>query len=280
MHSSYSIQTSPGVNVESGVTPQMIRTIILEQSKRAGVGHIGSGLCVADILAALYGGVMRIGAPNDPDRDRFVLSKGHAALALYAALHLRGWISTQKLNSFCGNGTLLGVHPEHGLTGVDFSTGSLGQGLSFAAGAALAATLQGSSRKVFVLLSDAELNEGSVWEAIMFAGHRRLSNLIAIVDLNGQQAFGYTRDVIDLPKIKETWSSFGWDVKNVDGHNVKEITETIKGLDTTSGAPHAIIARTTFGKGVSFMEGQIKWHYSPLSDSEYQKAMMEVGQTI
>ncbi len=279
MQSSYSLQTSAGTTVASGVTAQMIRQIIIEQSKRAGVGHIGSGLCVADILAALYGGVMHIASPADPDRDRFVLSKGHAALALYAGLHLRGWISAEELNSFCGNGTFLGVHPEHGLKGVDFSTGSLGQGLSFATGAALAARLQHSCRRVFVLLSDAELNEGSVWEAIMFAGHHRLSNLVAVIDMNGQQAFGFTKDVINLPRIKETWSAFGWNVSSVDGHNVQEIADTIKGLDTAAGAPHVLFANTTFGKGVSFMEGQIKWHYSPLSDSEYRTAMMEVGKT-
>ena len=164
-----------------------IRKIILEQSKRAGVGHIGSALSVADILAALYGGTMQIDDPDDPDRDRFVLSKGHASLALYAALHLRGWLSAEQLSTYCSDGTLLGTHPEAALRGVDFSTGSLGHGLSLAAGAALAGGLQSSSRRAFCLLSDAECNEGSVWEAVMFAAHHDLSALVAIVDLNGSK---------------------------------------------------------------------------------------------
>jgi len=254
-----------------------IRQIILEQSKRARVGHIGSGLSVADIVASLYDRVMSITAPDDPDRDRFVLSKGHAALALYAALFLKGWITREDLDTYCGDGSLLGVHPESALPGVDFSTGSLGQGLSMGAGAALAARLSSSARRVFVLLSDAECNEGSVWEAIMFAAHRNLSNLIAIVDLNGQQAFGYTDQVLKLSPMAERWRAFGWDVHEIDGHDETEIAETISRLSTTSGPPHVLIARTTFGKGVSYMENQIKWHYWPMSDQEYQQALSEIG---
>lgn len=258
------------------VSGQAIRRIILEQSKRANVGHIGSELSVADILAALYGRVLRIDDPEAPDRDRFVLSKGHAALALYAALHLRGWLTTADLDTYCADDSLLGVHPEHALPGVDFSTGSLGQGLSVGAGTALAAKLQGSSRRAFVLLSDAECNEGAVWEAVMFARHRRLSNLIAIVDLNGQQALGYTADVLDLSPLGDRWQAFGWDVHTVDGHDVSEIERTIADLDTASGPPHVLIARTTFGKGVSYMESQIAWHYLPMSDAQFAQAMAEV----
>src|SRR5262249_8253262 len=160
-------------------TAFQLRRIILEQSKRARVGHIGSALSVADLIASLYDRVLRIAAPDDPERDRFVLSKGHAALALYGALFLKGWMTQEDLDTYCGDGSLLGVHPERALTGVDFSTGSLGLGLSMGAGAALAARLSRSFRRVFVLLSDAECNEGSVWEAIMFAAHHQLSNLIA-----------------------------------------------------------------------------------------------------
>ena len=185
-----------------GVTSNGIRKIILEQSNRAHVGHIGSALSVADILAALYGGVIKTGKGKKAERDRFVLSKGHAALALYAALCLKGELSSKELDTFCGEGSKLGVHPENCLDGVDFSTGSLGHGLSMAAGAALAARLQKSQRRTFVLLSDGECNEGWVWEAAMFAAHHRLSSLTAIVDLNGQQAFGYTEDVVSMtPKI-------------------------------------------------------------------------------
>ena len=176
---------------------RQMREIILEQAYRAHVGHIGSALSVADILATLYSQVLQIPSPSDPGRDRFVLSKGHAALALYAALFLRGWISADMLNTYCENGTLLGVHPERLLPGVDFGTGSLGMGISYATGAALAARLQDSKRRVFVLVSDAECNEGIVWESAIFAAHHKISNLYVIVDLNGQQALGYTKDTLD-----------------------------------------------------------------------------------
>ena len=253
-----------------------IRRIVLEQSKRAHVGHIGSALSVAEILAALYGSILRIPAPDDPDRDRFVLSKGHAALALYAALFLKGWLAEATLNTYCADNSLLGVHPEHALDGVDFSTGSLGQGLSVGAGGALAARLQGSARRVFVLVSDAECNEGAVWEAAMFASHHRLANLIAIVDLNGQQALGYTEDVLSLSPMAERWRAFGWDVHEVDGHDVAAMQDVIAGLDTTAGAPHVLVARTVSGKGVSYMERQIKWHYWPMSDDEYHRALDDI----
>jgi transketolase len=265
------------IDLGKPINSRRVRQIIIEQSKRAGVGHIGSALSVADIVSCLYGGLLRAAHPADPDRDRFILSKGHAALALYAALHLRGWVSEKLLNTFCADGSSLGVHPELACPGIDFATGSLGQGLSFGCGAALAAKVQKSARKVFVLISDAECNEGSVWEAIMFAAHHQLSNLVAIVDLNGQQAFGFTRDVIDLHPLTERWRAFNWDVHVVDGHNQEQIAATVKNLNFASGQPHVLIANTTFGKGVSFMESQIKWHYSPLSEAEYQKAQEELA---
>ncbi|MGD0575670.1 MAG: transketolase [Anaerolineales bacterium] len=259
------------------ISSYQIRHIILQQSKRAGVGHIGSGLSVADLIAVLYDHVLHIPHPDDPERDRFVMSKGHAALALYAALFLKGWITEEQLNTFCADGSMLGVHPARGLPGVDFSTGSLGMGLSFGAGCALAAKLQHSSRRAFVLMSDGECNEGSVWEAAMFAAHHQLSNLVAIVDLNGQQALGYTADVLDLTPMGSHWQAFGWDVHDVDGHDVVQMAAVLDSFNTAEGRPHALIAHTVFGKGVSFMEGQIKWHYSPLSDEEYDRALAELG---
>lgn len=256
--------------------PRRIRRIILEQSRRAHVGHIGSALSVADILAALYGTVLDASHPQDPERDRFILSKGHAALALYAALHLRGWIPAEALDTFCEDASLLGVHPERGLPGVDFSTGSLGLGLPIGAGAALAGRLEGASRRVFVLVSDAECNEGALWEAVMFAAHHRLANLVAIVDLNGQQALGRTEQVLNLSPLADRWRAFAWDVHEVDGHDVEAIVATLKGLDTTAGPPHVLVARTVFGRGVTFMQGQIQWHYLPMSESQYQQALAEV----
>ncbi len=253
-----------------------VRRLVLGVSKRAGVGHIGSELSVADIVAALYSSVLHIPSPTDPARDRFVLSKGHAALALYAALYLRGWITREELTSYCSNGSHLGVHPERGTPGVDFSTGSLGQGLSVAVGAALAANITGSPRRVFALVSDAECNEGAVWEAAMFAAHRRLDSLTAIIDLNGQQALGYTADVLDLQPMGVKWAAFGWDVAEVDGHDLGALVGTLSAL-ATGGRPRVVIARTTFGKGVSYMEGQVPWHYLPMSDSQYELAVAEVG---
>ena len=195
---------------ERPISGSAIRRLVLEQSHRARVGHIGSALSVADLIAALYGGVLRLPAPRDPERDRFILSKGHASLAVYAAFFLKGWIEADELNRYCGDDSRLGVHPEHALPGIDFSTGSLGHGLSMGAGAALAARLQSSKRRVFVLLSDAECNEGSVWEAVMFGAHHGLSNLIAIVDVNGQQALGYTKDVLDLSPLAARWLPSTW----------------------------------------------------------------------
>ena len=256
--------------------PVQIRRIILQQAKRARVGHIGSALSVADIISALYGSVLRIPDPEHPDRDRFILSNGHAALALYAALYLKGWLKEEELDKYCADNSLLGVHPECSVKGIDFCTGSLGQGLTYGAGAALAARLQLSLRRIFVLLSDGECNEGSVWEAVMFAAHHNLANLIAIIDLNGQQAFGYTDQVLNLHPMIERWKAFGWDAHEVDGHNVKELTAKIAALNTTSGPPHVIIANTVSGKGVSFMEHQIKWHYWPMSDEEYRQAMDDI----
>ena len=261
---------------ETCLSPKRLRRIILEQSKRAGVGHIGSALSIADILAALYGGILDVPTPDDPERDRFILSKGHAALALYAALQLRGFLTPDDLDTYCDDGSLLGVHPEHALTGVDISTGSLGQGLSIGAGMALGARMRGARRRVFVLMSDAECNEGSIWEAAMFAAHHRLSNLVAILDVNGQQALGYTEDVLSLSPLSEKWKALGWDVHDVDGHNADGLASTARDLDFDEGSPHVLVARTTFGKGVSFMENQIRWHYLPMSDDEFTAALSEL----
>lgn len=253
-----------------------VRRLILEQSKRAYVGHIGSAMAIADIVTLLYDRLLKDQNPDSPDRDRVVLSKGHAALALYAALHLNGHITAADLDTYCGDGGLLGVHPEPELKGVDFATGSLGQGLSIGAGAALAARIQGSKRRVFVVNSDAECNEGSIWEAVMFAAQHKLANLVSIVDINAQQAFGYTRDVIDMEPMQDKWRAFGWDVHEVDGHDVDRMESIVTHLDFESGRPHVLLARTTFGRGVSYMESEIKWHYLPMSDEQYAQALADI----
>jgi transketolase len=276
------------VTISPKISPGKLRRIILEQSKRAHVGHIGSSLCVVEILAALYGGVLRGQSPDDPDRDRFVLSKGHAALALYATLALKGWVSDEQLATFCGDGSLLGVHPEAALPGIDFCSGSLGHGLSIAAGAALAARIQGSDRRAFCLISDGECNEGSVWESAMFAAHNRLSNLFVVADINGQQALGLTRDVCAATNMRDRWQAFGWDTAEVDGHSIEAITAALNAPG--DGRPRIVLARTIFGCGVPFMEQgvpvsqkhlpvqPINWHYLPMSDEEYAMALSAVGQ--
>lgn len=253
---------------------QLIRRTILEQSLRANVGHIGSALSVADIIAALYGGLLNVPALDDPSRDRFVMSKGHAALALYAALYLRGWITAAELDTYCGDDTMLGVHPEHGVRGIDFSTGSLGHGLSYGVGSAIAARIQGSPRRTVVLLSDAECNEGSTWEAVMLAAHQKLTGLCAVIDANGQQALGYTRDVLDLSPLVDRWSAFGWEAIEIDGHDPASLREAFGGAHSVR--PRAVVARTVFGRGVSFMESQLRWHYAPMTRAEYDRASEEV----
>jgi len=253
-----------------------IRRLVLQMAYDAGVGHIGSALSVADILLALYQDVLNIPSPDDRQRDRFVLSKGHAALALYAVLHMRGWISAEDLKTYCGDNSLLGVHPDQVMAGVDFSTGSLGHGLSMAAGSALAARMQDSSRRVYVLISDAECNAGSVWEAAMFCAHRELSNITAIVDCNGQQALGYTRDVLDLQPLAARWQSFGWHVEEVDGHDIDALS-TALAASTRTSSPRVVIANTTLGSGVSFMERLVHWHYWPMNEEQFKQALKEVS---
>jgi transketolase len=241
---------------------------------RAHVGHIGSALSIADLVGAVFT-VIGPRDPEDPERDRFVLSKGHAALALYAVLAELGTLSEEDLSTFCGDDSALGVHPEHFLNGVDFSTGSLGHGLSMAVGSALGGKIKGSTRRVFVLVSDAECNEGSIWEAAMFAAQHRLRNLTVLVDHNHQQAFGYTADVLASEDLAARWKAFGWDVVEADGHDETAIAEIL--VAPPGERPRVIVAETVFGKGVSYMERQIKWHYLPMSDAEYEQAMREIG---
>jgi transketolase len=261
------------------MTPELlaagIRRVVVDQSRRANVGHIGSALSIADLIAALYGGPLA-GGDDGWDRDRVVLSKGHAALALYAALELTGRLPEGSLDTFCCDGSLLGVHPERALEGVDFSTGSLGQGLSVGVGSALAGRLHGSARRTFVVMSDAELNEGAVWEAVMFAAHHGLGRLIALVDVNGQQALGRTADVIDLGDVRSRWEAFGWNAIEVDGHDLAGLIGVLDGLPTDGDRPHVLVARTTFGCGVSFMESRIEWHYLPLTEDQHSQAVAEL----
>ncbi|MBF0137451.1 MAG: transketolase [Magnetococcus sp. DMHC-1] len=260
----------------ASISGHAIRRIILEQSHRAHVGHIGSALSVADIIAALFDRVLRIPHPDHPKRDRFVLSKGHSALAFYAALHLQGRLGQQELETFRADGSPLGTHPEVVLPGVDFATGSLGQGLSMATGAALAIRLQKGTHRVYALMSDAECNEGSVWEAAQFAGHHRLNELTVVVDFNGMQAMGRTCDIMTMENLSERWCAFGWEAIDVDGHDQEAVANALLAPKSQNAKPRVVMARTILGKGVSFMENRLKWHYWPMDDAEFKQAMLDI----
>lgn len=252
------------------------RIEIINASKLAGVGHIGSALSIIDILLVIYQRILRCDDIESNNRDRFILSKGHAALSLYVALLHKGLISDCDFKGYCQNNSFLGVHPKHFVPAIDFSSGSLGQGVTYSVGAALAAKIEGSSRMVYCLLSDAEINEGSFWEAIMFAAHHKLSNLVFILDNNGQQALGFTDKIININDIDHKIKSFGFAVETIDGHDFDEIESSlIRAM--SSNLPNFIVANTISGKGISFMEKKIEWHYKSLNDEHYKIALQELN---
>ena len=252
-----------------------LRRWVIEQSLDSNVGHIGCALSVVDIITALWGGILRHPGTGREDRDRFILSKGHAALALFAALRWLNRIEAATFATYCKDGSLLGVHPEHTLAGVDASTGSLGHGLSIGCGMAFGLRLKEIPARVYVLVSDAECNEGQVWETAMFAAHHRLANLCAVVDLNGQQALAPTRDVLHVPQLGNIWRSLGWDVAEVDGHDDRQLTDTLTPRPEQE-RPRLVLARTVLGKGVSFMERRVEWHYQNLTRQQAEQALAEL----
>lgn len=255
-----------------------VKHLILEISYRAQVGHIGSALSVADIIAVLYGKVLNVTPDNldSPNRDRFILSKGHAAAALYSVLYLRGFISKKTLNTFCKNGSRLGVHPESGIAGIEIGTGSLGHGLSIGCGMALSAKKDKLTSRVYVLISDAECDEGQVWEAAMFAAQHKLDNLTVVIDYNKVQAFGTTSQVLELEPLAEKWKSFGWEVSEVDGHNLDKLSMAFAGK-WKKNKPRTVIAHTIRGKGIFFMEHSMEWHYNTVTKKQYLSALKEIN---
>lgn len=261
---------------------RQVRISTVQMVAEANASHVGSSLSIADILAVLYGGVLKIdpSRPDWPERDRFILSKGHAAAALYAVLAHRGFIPPSRLAEFCQDGSQLAGHATRaGVPGVEVSTGSLGHGLSIACGMALAGRTEDDQRHIYALLSDGELNEGSVWEAIMFAGHHRLGNLTAIVDFNRIQSFGRVADILDLEPLAEKWRGWGWHSQDVDGHD-HEALRTALASPNSQGRdrdqPTVVIAHTTKGKGVSFMEDRLEWHYRSPKGDELTQALAEL----
>lgn len=257
-----------------------IRKDIIIMLTEAGSGHPGGSLSAADILTVLYFKEMNINPenPDDPDRDRFVLSKGHAAPLLYSTLAERGYFNKEELMKLRKLGSILQGHPNMNyVPGVDMSTGSLGQGISTAVGMALAGKLDKKDYRVFALLGDGELEEGQVWESAMSAAHYKLDNLTAFVDYNGLQIDGKIEDVMSPAPIDKKFEAFGWHVINIDGHNYEEIISAVEEARNTKGKPTVIVAKTVKGKGVSFMENEASWHGSVPNKEQCEKALAELG---
>lgn len=256
-----------------------IRRYAIEMTAAAGSGHATSALSIAEIMAVLYFSELRIdpSRPDDPDRDRFVLSKGHGCPALYAALAMRGFFPEEELWTFRKLGSRLQGHPDVlKCPGVEMSTGSLGQGLSAGMGMALGARLDGRSYRVYVLLGDGECQEGQVWEAAMSAAHYALDNLVAIVDRNGIQQSARTEELCALEPFAAKWEAFGWRAVEVDGHSVPALLEAFAEARRTKGKPVVILARTKKGKGVSFLEDRLGWHGKPPSPEQRELALKEL----
>jgi transketolase len=241
--------------------------------------HAGSNLSVADIVTVLYHGILRVDPkrPEWPDRDRFIMSKGHAAAIVWANLASRGFFPVSHLKTYYKDGGKLAGHvTKLDVPGVELSTGSLGHGLPFGAGVALAGKRDGRNYRVFVVLSDGELDEGSNWEAILFAQHHKLDNLVAIVDYNKIQSLATVKETLNLEPLKEKFAAFGWATREIDGHNHKEIYTTLKNIPFRKGKPSAVIAHTIKGKGVSFMENAVAWHYANTDEEKLAIALREL----
>ncbi|MBE0467121.1 MAG: transketolase [Candidatus Desulforudis sp.] len=259
---------------------KQIRRHIIRMLGEAGSGHPGGSLSAADIVTALYFKEMRIepARPDWPDRDRFVLSKGHAAPVLYAALAERGYFPVEELNTLRKLGSRLQGHPDmRKLPGVEISTGSLGQGLSAANGMALAARLDGRNSRVYALLGDGEIQEGQVWEAAMAAVHYSLDNLAVFVDYNGLQIDGPITEVMSSEPVGDKWRAFGWHVLDINGHNLRQILAALDEARNTKGRPTVIVARTIKGKGVSFMEDLVEWHGTVPKKDQVEQALKELS---
>jgi transketolase len=266
------------IGSDSVALARRIRTHALHMTSIGGGSHIGAIFSCADILAVLYSGVLSVDprAPRDPDRDRFVLSKGHAGGGLYAVLAERGFFPIDYLLTHYQNGSDLSGHVSHKVPGIEVSTGSLGHGLSLAAGMAYAGYLAKAKHRYFCLLSDGECDEGSTWEAAMFAAHHRLTNLVAIVDYNRIQGMAATSEIVNLEPFRSKWEAFGWSVREVNGHSHDAMREILQGVPFDPGKPSCLIAHTIKGKGVSFMENTVLWHYRIPRGEEFDAALKEL----
>lgn len=256
-----------------------IRRHAVEMTSRGGSSHVGAVLSLADIVAVLYGRVLRVrpDEPRWPGRDRFILSKGHAGAGVYAALAETGFFPVEKLRTHYQDGSDLSGHVSHkGIPGVELSTGSLGHGLSVGCGMAYAAKLDGKPHRVFVLLSDGECDEGSNWEAILFAGHHKLDNLVAIIDYNKIQSLDRVSRTLALEPFAEKWQAFGWAVREIDGHDHAALEAALTEIPVEADKPTCVIAHAVKGKGVSFMENTVLWHYRTAKGDELEAALREL----
>ncbi len=265
-----------------------LRKLILEYSYKSKIGHISSHLSICDLIWCLYNFVLK-NSPSDyknnilnKERDRFILSKGHAALALYVTLFLKNYITKEEIESYAKNGSCLAVHPKQEVKGVEFSTGSLGQGITFANGYALSAKIENSNRKTYCLISDGEINEGSCWEAFMFIIQHNLNNLIIIYDNNNLQCLGETKDIINNHNINEKMKTFGFEVIDTEGHNHNNLKNLFKEIEikidsNKNQKPIFINAKTIAGKGISFMENKLEWHYKTLTEEIFNRAIIELN---
>ena len=256
---------------------ELARVEILKMTNRAGASHVGSALSVVDILSVLYGNVANTSPSriSDPERDIVILSKGHAATALYSILAIQGFFPLSWLNDYCSDGAQLGGHvTSKGVPGVELSTGSLGHGLPYGLGIAVSQKRSKKLSKVFVVMSDGECDEGTTWESAMIAGHLQLGNLFVIVDRNRIQSLGSTEQTLTLEPFADKWRAFGWNVHEVDGHDFDQLERALQ--QTTTKIPTCVIANTTKGKGVSFMENSVAWHYKSPDQTELQQALSEI----
>lgn len=265
------------------LTAAKARLLGLDMVYGAASGHLGGSFSAMDVLTVLYQDVMRIdpAAPADPDRDRFVLSKGHCTPALYPTLALRGYFPVEELKQFRSiDGHMSGHAEMHHVKGVDMSTGSLGQGISAAVGMALAGKLDGKDYRVYTLLGDGEIEEGQVWEAAMSAAKFKLDDMCAVVDVNGLQIDGATADVMPSEPLDKKWEAFGWHVISCDGHDYQAIEAAFEAAKAVKGQPTVILAHTVKGKGVSFMEGDYGWHGKAPNAEQYEKARAELSARV